>query len=255
MIAPRLHALTRRVLPALALMSLGMSLHPLAAMAQRPIFSSTTATASAPTLELAATGTVHAQPDELTAVFYAESRADTAAAAQAQVNALAAKAITTASQTDGLRVNAESYFVHQDDIDTRQPHKQPQWVARQTIRLTAPEGKGLLPLVAQLQADNLVLTRLDWSLSTPRRAELTRKAETLALQDMLQRAQAAAETLKLKIGTIRTITLDDQNFPRPMPMMMMARAASVDMATPAAPADMQDVTATVHATLTLQNEE
>ncbi|MCE2564875.1 SIMPL domain-containing protein [Komagataeibacter sp. FNDCF1] len=248
------HAPARRMLPALAIMSVGTALYPLTAMAQRPIFSSATAS-STPTLELSASGTVHAQPDELTAVFYAESRADTAAAAQAQVNALASKAIATAGHADGVSTNAESYFVHHEDGDPRQPHRPPQWVARQTIRLTATEGKGLLPLVAQLQGDNLVLTRLDWSLSASRRADLTRQAETLALQDMQQRAQAAAETLKLKIGPIRTVTLDDQNFPRPMPMMMMARAASVDVPPPEAPAAMQDVTATVHAVLTLQGEE
>lgn len=252
MITLPFHAAARTALPALAIMVTGMSLHPLAAMAQRPIFSSATA-ATAPTLELSASGTVHAQPDELTAVFYAESRADTAAAAQAQVNTQISKAIATAGHADGLSVNAESYFVHHEDADPKQNRRQPQWVARQTIRLTAPEGKGLLPLVAQLQGDNLVLTQLDWSLSAPRRAELTRKAETLALQDMQQRAQAAAGTLKLKIGAIRTVTLDDQDFPRPRPMMMMARMASAEMAAPEAPAAMQDVTATVHATLVLQD--
>ena len=225
------------------------ALHPLAARAQRPIFSA--ATTPGTTLELSATGTVQAQPDELTAVFYAESHADTAAAAQAQVNTQAGKGIALATPIEGMGVSAESYIVHHDDGDARQNRK-PQWIARQTIRLTAHGGKGLLPLIGQLQSNNLVLTRLDWSLSTVRRAELTRQAETLALQDMQQRAEAAASTLKLKIASIRSVTLDDQNFPRPMPMMMMARAASADLAPPEAPASMQDVTATAHATLVLQ---
>lgn len=38
-------------------------------------------------------------------------------------------------------------------------------------------------------------------------------------------------------------------------MMMMARMASADMTAPEAPAAMQDVTATVHATLILQDTE
>ncbi|GBQ10343.1 SIMPL domain-containing protein [Komagataeibacter rhaeticus] len=241
---------TRRGRIALLPLLMATGLHPVAARAQRPLFSPAAATA-ATTLDLSATGTVQAQPDELTAVFYAESHADTAAAAQAQVNTQVGKAIALATPVEGMGVNAESYVVHHDDGDPRQ-NRRPQWIARQTIRLTAHDGKGLLPLIGQLQGDNLVLTRLDWSLSTARRTELTRRAETLALQDMQQRAEAAASTLKLKVASIRSVTLDDQNFPRPIPMMMMARAASAEITPPEAPASMQDVTATAHATLVLQ---
>ncbi|NVN36456.1 SIMPL domain-containing protein [Komagataeibacter swingsii] len=203
-------------------------------------------------LELSASGTVQAQPDELTATFLAEARADTAASAQAQVNALVGKVTAASAHVTGLTLNAESYFVHHDDGDSRQ-NRRPQWVARQSIRLTASDGKVLLPLVGQLQADNLALTRLDWSLSREKRMELTRKAETLALQDMQQRAQAAAATLKLNVAFIRTVTLEDDNMPRPMPMMMMMpRAASIETAPPEAPTGMQDVTATVRARLVLK---
>ncbi|MCE2575335.1 SIMPL domain-containing protein [Komagataeibacter sp. FNDCR2] len=235
----------RRALPALVLAA---ALCPAAVMAQTP--AADNATPDETTLDLIASGTVQARPDELTASFFAESRADTAAAAQAQVNALIAKAMATTAHVDGLNVNAESYFVRHDDGDPRQNRK-PGWVARQTIRLTAQDGKILLPLIGQLQAENLALTQLDWSLSRARRAELTRQAESLALQDMQQRAQAAATTLKRKVSVIMSVVLEDQNTPHPMPMMMMARASADSMA-PSAPAGMEDVTATAHGTLLLK---
>lgn len=230
-------------------MLVAATLHPAGGMAQTQSINPVPPNATE--LDLSASGTVQAQPDELTATFMAEARADTAASAQAQVNALVGKVTAASAHASGLTLNAESYFVHHDDGDPRQ-NRRPQWVARQSIRLTATDGKVLLPLVGQLQADNLALTRLDWSLSREKRAELTRRAETLALQDMQQRAQAAASTLKLTVASIRTVTLEDQNMPRPMPMMMMARAASVDMPGAEAPTGMQDVTATVRATLILK---
>ncbi|GCE83603.1 SIMPL domain-containing protein [Komagataeibacter diospyri] len=226
------------------------TLHPAGSMAQTQP-ANNALPPNATELELSASGTVQAQPDELTATFLAEARADTAASAQAQVNALVGKVTAASAHVTGLTLNAESYFVHHDDGDAHQ-NRRPQWVARQSIRLTATDGKVLLPLVGQLQADNLALTRLDWSLSREKRMELTRGAETLALQDMQQRAQAAASTLKLTIASIRSVTLEDQNMPRPMPMMMMARAASMDMPAPEAPTGLQDVTATVRATLILK---
>nr|WP_148299364.1 SIMPL domain-containing protein [Komagataeibacter kakiaceti] len=235
----------RHAAPALLLAA---ALCPAAVMAQTP--AAAPATPDETRLDLVASGTVQALPDELTATFFAESRADTAAAAQAQVNALIAKAMATAAHVDGLTVNAESYFVRHDDGDPRQNRK-PGWVARQTIRLTAQDGKNLLPLIGQLQAENLALTQLDWSLSRARRAELTRQAEALALQDMQQRAQAAATTLKRKITALTSVVLEDQDTARPMPMMMMARASAESVA-PSAPAGMEDVTATAHATLILK---
>lgn len=235
---------------ALPAMVAATALHPADSMAQTH-----PANATAPDtteLELSASGTVQAQPDELTATFLAEAQADTAASAQAQVNALVGKVTAASAHVIGVTLNAESYFVNHEDGDTRQ-NRRPQWVARQSIRLTASDGKVLLPLVGQLQADNLALTRLDWSLSREKRMELTRRAETLALQDMQQRAQAAASTLGLSVASIRSVMLEDQNMPRPMPMMMMMpRAASMDMPAPEAPTGMQDVTATVRARLILK---
>ncbi|AQU87237.1 SIMPL domain-containing protein [Komagataeibacter nataicola] len=224
-------------------------LHPATGMAQTQSPDSTRTDGTE--LELTATGTVQAPPDELTATFTAEAQADTAAAAQAQLNALISKAISATAHTDGLEINAESYFVHHDEGDVHQNRK-PHWVARQSLRLTAADGKVLLPLVGRIQAENLALTRLDWSLSRSRRAELTRKAETLALEDMQARAQAAAATLRLRVASIRSVALEEQNFPRPMPMMMMARMASADVAAPEAPTGQQDVTATARATVILK---
>ncbi|RFD21243.1 DUF541 domain-containing protein [Komagataeibacter melaceti] len=247
MMSEHFRATARRALPALMLAA---GLCPVAVMAQAPA-THNDSTPNETVLDLTASGTVQAQPDELTATFFAESRADTAAAAQAQVNAQIAKAMATSAHVDGLTINAGSYFVRHDDGDAHQNRK-PGWVARQTIRLTAQDGRNLLPLIGQLQAQNLALTQLDWSLSRPRRAELTRQAESLALQDMQQRAQAAAATLKLKISSIRSVALEDQDMARPMPMLMMARAASSDAITPSAPTGMEDVTATAHGTLVLR---
>ncbi|MCW4591396.1 SIMPL domain-containing protein [Gluconacetobacter entanii] len=199
-------------------------------------------------LRLSATGTVHAPPDELTAVFFAEASAPTAAAAQGQVNAQVDKAMGIAHGVAGLTVNAESYTVHHQEADPRISHPS-QWIARQSIRISATDGTILLPLLGRIQSDNLALSRLDWSLSRAHRTALVQQAEGLALHELQQRAQAAATALGLKIARIESVNLNDQDMPSPMPMMMAARAAS--MSAPQAPAADQDVTAQADATFIL----
>ncbi|WP_239019420.1 SIMPL domain-containing protein [Novacetimonas pomaceti] len=199
-------------------------------------------------LMLSATGTVHAPPDRLTAVFFAESTAPTAAGAQGQVNAQVDKAMATMRSITGLTISAESYSVRHQDAD---PHagRPAQWVARQTIRVSATDGSILLPLLGRIQSENLALSQLDWSLSRDRRTALLQQAEGLALHELQQRAQAAAGALGLKIARIESVTLNDQEMPRPMPMMMMA--ARSEVAAPQAPAADQDVTAQADATFVL----
>ncbi|PYD61317.1 SIMPL domain-containing protein [Novacetimonas maltaceti] len=200
-------------------------------------------------LRLSATGTVHAPPDELTAVFFAESSAPTAAAAQGQVNAQVDKAMAVARGVTGLTVNAESYIVHHQEADPRNS-RPAQWIARQSIRISATDGTILLPLLGRIQSDSLALSRLDWSLSRTHRTALVQQAEGLALRELQQRAQAAATALGLKIARIESVSLTDQDMPPPMPMMMAARAAS--MPAPQAPAADQDVSAQADATYILR---
>ena len=212
----------------------------------------TTADTTPPKLMLSATGTVHAPPDELTAVFFAEASAPTAAAAQGQVNTQVEKAMASAHGVEGLTVSAESYSVRHQDADTRINHPA-LWIARQSIRITATDGRILLPLLGRIQSDNLALSRLDWSLSRPHRTALLQQAEGLALHELQQRAQAAATALGLKVARIESVNLNDQETPRPMPMMMMAaRAAAAEMPAPQAPAADQDVTAQADATFILR---
>ncbi|ACI51912.1 protein of unknown function DUF541 [Gluconacetobacter diazotrophicus PA1 5] len=194
-------------------------------------------------LTLSGTGTVHAAPDRLTATLFAESAAATAAAAQGRVNALVRQAMDAAHAAGGVTTVTEGYSVQHDDSA-----KPPQWVARQTIRLAGADGTALLDLVGRLQARGLGLSGLDWSLSPDRRQDLTRQAESEALKDVRRRADSAAATLGLKIGTLRRVALGDRTMPRPMPMMMMAARAAV---APSAPAEEQDVTASATATFLL----
>ncbi|MFT8634241.1 SIMPL domain-containing protein [Novacetimonas hansenii] len=211
----------------------------------------TAADATMTKLMLSATGTVHAPPDELTAVFFAEASAPTAAAAQGQVNTQVEKAMASAHGVTGLTVSAESYTVRHQEADTRNNHPA-LWIARQSIRITAADGKILLPLLGRIQSDNLALSRLDWSLSRPHRTALLQQAEGLALHELQQRAQAAATALGLKVTRIESVNLNDQEMPHPMPMMVMAaRAASADMSAPQAPVADQDVTAQADATFIL----
>ena len=200
-------------------------------------------------LDIHATGTVEAPPDKLSARFRAESQNKTAASAQGDVNAVVKKATDAAARNTDIKAAVLQYSVY----ETRPEKARPYWTASQTLNFSATDGKNLLPLAGQLQAQGLILEGLDWSLSDEKRQSLFLEAEKKAVTELKKQADTFAASLGLHVARFTQISVSDQGFPHPMPVMLRAAAASSDAITysPSSTAENQTVHADLRATVLL----
>lgn len=198
-------------------------------------------------LDLTATGSVQAPPNQLTASFRAESRSSNAASAQKSVNTQVFKAIEQAKQASGVKYAVFNYTMAEQRDEKA---KNTTWSASQNISFTAPDGDALLPLTGQLQANGLILEGLDWSLSPDKQKVLQLEAEKAAVTDLQKQAETLAATLGLHIVRFDRISLSGSPYPRPVFMAAMARSMDAGPA-PSSTAETQTVHATVTASVLL----
>lgn len=199
-------------------------------------------------LDLTGKGSVQAAPDQITASFSAESRSNSAAAAQQAVNTLVHKATEQAKQAEGVKYAVLHYSVSELN-DEKGKHNA--WSASQNLTFTAPDGQSLLPLTGQLQASGLLLQGLDWSLSADKEKALQLEAEKAAVVDLKKQADTLAAALGLHVVRFTHVSISGQPFPRPIFMAAMA-ARSMDSApAPSSTAETQTVSASVSGTALL----
>lgn len=199
-------------------------------------------------LELSASGTTDAAPDQLTAIFRAEARNKNAATAQQAVNALVQKITEQTGKNDAVQLAVTRY-----DVSETRPDKEPAfWTATQRLSLKAQNGNALLPLAGQLQANGLILESLDWSISDDKRESLLLDAEKNAVAELKKQADTVAASLGLHVVRFSNVAISENPIIRPMPMMMsMARSADAPAAAPSSTAQTQHVRANAHATILL----
>ncbi|MFT8418410.1 MAG: SIMPL domain-containing protein [Acetobacter sp.] len=200
-------------------------------------------------LEIHATGTTQAAPDRLSAHFRAESQNKTAASAQAGVNAMVKKATDDATKNTDIKAAVLQYSVY----ETRPEKARPYWTASQTLTFSAANGTNLLPLAGQLQAQGLILEGLEWSLSDEKRQTLFLEAEKKAVDELKKQAETLASSLGLHVARFAQVSVSDQAYPHPMPMMLRAAAAPGDAVSysPSSTAEDQSVRADLRATVLL----
>lgn len=200
-------------------------------------------------LDITGTGTIQAPPDQLTARFRAESRDTSAAAAQQSVNTQVHKATDLAEKAKGVTYAVLHYSV--SELRGEKDKTPPSWSASQTMTFTATDGKSLLPLTGQLQANGLLLEGLEWSLSPDKQKTLFLEAEKAAVTDAKKQAETLAATLGLKVVRFSTISVSGSSFPRPVFMAAMAARSMDSVTPPSSTAETQNVNATANATVLL----
>lgn len=191
-------------------------------------------------LHLSATGTMRETPDLLVALLVAESSSGNPSTAQQRVNRLMQNAGIEATKLPSIHWRLDGYGVD------RSGDRTPVWTARQTLRLEGADAGTLLDLISRLQASGLVINELSWTLSPQHLAAARAQASDQALKALRTRAEAAAGSLGLRVGTIRDVTLGEGEPIRPMMRMMAAT-----MSAPQATQDAQDVNEDASATIEL----
>lgn len=214
-----------------------------------PLAHAQTSTEPFTRLEIHATGTTQATPDKLSAHFRAESQNRSAASAQTGVNAMVKKATDEATKNTDIKAAVLQYSVY----ETRPEKARPYWTASQTLTFSATDGTNLLPLAGQLQAQGFILEGLEWSLSDEKRQTLFLEAEKKAVEELKKQADTLAASLGLHVARFMQVSVSDQGYPHPMPVMLRAAAGVADSASysPSSTAEEQTVRADLRATVLL----
>jgi predicted secreted protein len=180
-------------------------------------------------LELDATGTAQATPDQLEATLAAQQTGRDPSAIQRHVNE-AAEAALHEARAPAIQQRLLGYDMIQDD--------KRQWTATARLSLLSADGPELLDLIGRLQSHGLALESLAWQLSPKLHATEQAEATRTALKSLQDRAAQAAAALGLHIDHIAEIRLSDagQFTPRPFGL---ARAMSVAPSAPAAPLSVE----------------
>jgi uncharacterized protein YggE len=202
-------------------------------------------------LRLSASGTAQAAPDEAVANFNVQAVKPDAASAQGAVNQAVAKAMAAAKEVPGVVVTTGGYNSYSS---TPNGQTQTQFTASQSLTLTKPAMDGVpdkvfTTLLAQMQADGLLLNGLSGDLSQAGQDKAQRAAIRDALAQLRVQADDIADALHKKVGALKTLNVNTGGGPvPPMPRMMaMAVAAPAPQSAP----DKITITANVSAEIEL----
>ena len=195
-------------------------------------------------LNLSATGSVQAAPDQLVAALVAQDTSASAADAQRRVNTLIARGMQAAGLVPSVDARAVGYGVAPADTTRTK------WIAQQTLELRGGDGPALLDLTGKLQEQGFVTESIEWQMSPPLRRKSYLAATSVALRALYEQAAAAAATLGLRFDHYATIQLQPRELRPGRPMMALAaKSSGPSPQTTAAP---EDVTADVSAEVLLR---
>ncbi len=200
-------------------------------------------------LVLSATATREVEQDTLVGVLSVRAEAAAAAAAQADVNGRMTAAIAKARKVAGVRAATGGYRVYQDYDKDGHPRG---WIAEQDLRLTTREAAPLLELVGVLQTDGLNVSGLSYQLGDEVRRTVEDELTVEAIQTLRNRAERVATSMGMRVLAIETLQVGAAPGEPPIrPMFRATMAEAMPAPPPVALPDLETVSASVQAELTL----
>lgn len=189
-------------------------------------------------------------PDTIRARLMAQATSESAATAQASVNAAMARAVNRAKAL-GLEVETGSYNTYQEaplrpqTLPAGAKPPAPQWRAQQSLILTAKDDAKLLEAAGALQTEGLALQDLGYTLSREQQRAQQDEMFAEALQRLAARAEKAAAALGMRFEGWARVGLNGSMVQRPVMMKSMAMSARAEAAPPVAAAGEQTISVTV----------
>jgi predicted secreted protein len=204
-----------------------------------------TALESAPTpvpiVTITATATSNVANDRMHAFLRAEADNADAAAAANDVNGRMGRALARARAVAGVEASTAGYSSYQ----VTEANKPQRWRVSQTLVLESGDFAALSALVSKLQStDGLVLSGLNFSVSTATRRAAEDSLTQRAIQNWQQRAQLAVAAFGAGGWRTGRVTVQTNDYARPQPMYRTAGVAAAS-APVAVEGGMSDVTVTV----------
>lgn len=188
--------------------------------------------------------------DLMTAVLFAEAVGASPADLAARVNERIAAATAETKKIPAVKIESGDYRTWAN----YQKDRQEGWRTRAELRLESRDVAALAKLVGRLQAADMQLAGMDFSLSPDLRSKIEEELTKEALAAFQSRADLIRQSLKaasLKIVTVHITT----QAPQPQRPMLRARAVSAAMAgapQPPAEAGTSDITVIATGTVQLQ---
>ena len=176
-----------------------------------------------PIVTVSASASAKVANDRMHAVLRAEADNADAGAAANIVNAKIGKAMDEARAVTGVDVSSAGYSTYQ----VSEPNHPPHWRVVQSITLDGKDFASIAALVTRLQAQGLLLSGLDFSVSRDARRAAEDRLTGEAIHAWQQRAQAAAQGFGSggwRAGRV-SIQTSESGGPRPMFRAAAASAA------------------------------
>jgi len=194
-----------------------------------------------PVVTITATATSNVANDRMHAFLRAEADNADAAAAANDVNARMGRALARARAVAGVEASTAGYSSYQ----VTEANKPQRWRVSQTLLLESGDFAALSALVSKLQStDGLVLSGLNFSVSTATRRAAEDSLTQRAIQNWQQRAQLAVAAFGAGGWRTGRVTVQTNDYARPQPMYRSAGVAAAS-APVAVEGGMSDVTVTV----------
>ena len=194
-----------------------------------------------PVVTITATATSNVANDRMHAFLRAEADNADAAAAANDVNGRMGRALARARAVAGVEASTAGYSSYQ----VTEANKPQRWRVSQTLVLESGDFAALSALVSKLQStDGLVLSGLNFSVSTATRRAAEDSLTQRAIQNWQQRAQLAVAAFGAGGWRTGRVTVQTNDYARPQPMYRSAGVAAAS-APVAVEGGMSDVTVTV----------
>lgn len=194
-----------------------------------------------PVVTITATATSNVANDRMHAFLRAEADNADAAAAANDVNGRMGRALARARAVAGVEASTAGYSSYQ----VTEANKPQRWRVSQTLVLESGDFAALSALVSKLQStDGLVLSGLNFSVSTATRRAAEDSLTQRAIQNWQQRAQLAVAAFGAGGWRTGRVTVQTNDYARPQPMYRSTAVAAAS-APVAVEGGMSDVTVTV----------
>lgn len=187
--------------------------------------------------------------DLMQAVMFTEEAGSDPAELAAAVNKRCAAAVARAKTVEGVKVESGNYR----SWANYQKGKQDGWRTRSEMRLESRDFAALAKLIGSLQAADMQLAAMEFSISSALRSRIEDELTREALAAFQSRADMIRQSLKAQTHKIVTIHLDTQTPQSPRPIMRVkAMTAMADAAPPQAEAGTSDILVSATGTVQVQ---
>jgi predicted secreted protein len=175
-----------------------------------------------PIVTVSASASAKVANDRMHAVLRAEADNADAGAAASIVNAKIGKAMDAARAVAGVDVSSAGYSTYQ----VSEPNHPPRWRVVQSITLDGKNFASIAALVTRLQAQGLLLSGLDFSVSRDARRTAEDRLTGEAIHAWQQRAQAAAQGFGSGGWRAGRVSIQTSESGGPRPMFRAAASAA-----------------------------